>query len=97
MERLNPTAWVRASCCNSVFIMRLRSMKVLIAIKTSYNTAKVPSLVDSEATDNFIHPRTVRQLRLGMSLLYWTNQRNCSMSTIHKIEQEVSPDMSISV
>ena len=49
--------------------MRLRSMKVLIAIKTSYNTAKVPSLVDSEATDNFIHPRTVRQLCLRTSLL----------------------------
>ena len=44
-------------------------MKVLITIKTSYNTAKVPSLVDSGATDNFIHPRTVRQLRLGTSLL----------------------------
>ena len=69
MERLNPTAWVRASCCNSVFIMCLRSMKVPITIKTSYNTAKVPSLVDSGATDNFIHPRTVRQLRLGTSFL----------------------------
>ena len=44
-------------------------MKVPITIKTSYNTAKVPSLVDSGATDNFIHPRTIRQLRLGMSLL----------------------------
>ena len=38
-------------------------------IKTSYKTAKVPSLVDSGATDNFIHPQTVRQLRLGTSLL----------------------------
>ena len=62
-------AWVRASCCNSVFIMCLRSMKVPIMIKTSYNTAKVPSLVDSGATNNFIHPRTIRQLRLGTSLL----------------------------
>ena len=44
-------------------------MKVPIMIKTSYNTAKVPSLVDSGATDNFIHPRTIRQLRLGTSLL----------------------------
>ena len=49
--------------------MRLRSMKVPIMIKTSYNMAEVPSLVDSGATDNFIHPRTVRQLRLGTSLL----------------------------
>ena len=44
-------------------------MKVPITIKTSYNMAKVPSLVDSGATDNFIHPRTIRQLRLGTSLL----------------------------
>ena len=49
--------------------MCLRSMKVPITIKTSYNMAKVPSLVDSEATNNFIHPQTVRQLCLGMSLL----------------------------
>ena len=44
-------------------------MKVPIMIKTSYNMAEVPSLVDSGATDNFIHPRTVRQLCLGTSLL----------------------------
>ena len=44
-------------------------MKVPITIKTSYNTAKVPSLVDSGATDNFIHPRTVQQLHLGTSSL----------------------------
>ena len=44
-------------------------MKVPITIKTSYNTAKVPSLVDSGATNNFIHPRTVQQLRLGTFLL----------------------------
>ena len=44
-------------------------MKVPITIKTSYNMAKVPSLVDSGATDNFIHPRTIRQLCLGTSLL----------------------------
>ena len=40
-------------------------MKVPVTIKISYNTAKVPSLVDSGATNNFIHPRTIRQLRLG--------------------------------
>ena len=31
--------------------------------------AKIPSLVDSGVTDNFIHPWTVRQLQLGMFLL----------------------------
>ena len=49
--------------------MRLQSMKVPITIKTSYITAEVPSLVDSGATDNFIHPRTIRQLRLRTSSL----------------------------
>ena len=44
-------------------------MKVPIMIKMSYNMAEVPSLVDSGATNNFIHPRTVRQLHLGTSLL----------------------------
>ena len=44
-------------------------MKVPITIKTSYNMAEVPSLVDSGATNNFIHPRMIRQLRLGTSLL----------------------------
>ena len=44
-------------------------MKVPITSKTSYNMAEVPSLVDSGATDNFIHPQTVQQLRLGTSLL----------------------------
>ena len=31
-------------------------MKVQIMIKTSYNMAEVPSLVDSGATNDFIHP-----------------------------------------
>ena len=35
----------------------------------SYNTAEVPSSVDSGATDNFIHPQTVQQLCLETSLL----------------------------
>ena len=49
--------------------MCLRSMKVPITIKMSYNTAEVPSLVNSGATNNFVHPRTVQQLRLRTSLL----------------------------
>ena len=53
----------------SATLCDLQSMKVPVTIKTSYNMAEVPSLVDSGATDNFIHSRTVRQLRLGTSLL----------------------------
>ena len=45
--------------------MRFRSMKVPTAIQTRYNKAEVRSLVDSGATDNFIHPQFVRRMKLG--------------------------------
>ena len=40
-------------------------MKVPTAIQTRYNKAEVRSLVDSGATDNFIHPQFVRRMKLG--------------------------------
>ena len=40
-------------------------MKVPTSIHTSYNKAETKGLVDSGATDNFIHPRFVRQMKLG--------------------------------
>ena len=63
--RLNPTAWVRALNCNSVYVMRFRSMKVPVSVRTSYNKADIRSLVDSGATDNFVHPRFKRRMGLG--------------------------------
>ena len=62
---LNPMAWVRAFHCNNVFIMHFRSMKVPTAIQTHYNKADIRSLVDSGATDNFIHPQFIRRMGLG--------------------------------
>ena len=59
-------AWVRAFNCNSVYVLRFRSMKVPISVRTSYNKADLRCLVDSGATDNFIHPRFVRRMKLGM-------------------------------
>jgi hypothetical protein len=64
-ERLNPTAWVRALRCNSVYVLRFRSMKVPISVRTSYSKADLRCLVDSGATDNFIHPRFLRRMGLG--------------------------------
>src|ERR1700761_9369752 len=58
-------AWVRAFNCNSVYVLRFRSMKVLISVCTSYNKADLRCLVDSGATDNFIHPRFIRRMKLG--------------------------------
>ena len=40
-------------------------MKVPTAIQTRYNKAEVRSLVDSGATDNFIHPQFIRRMKLG--------------------------------
>jgi hypothetical protein len=40
-------------------------MKVPISVRTSYSKADLRCLVDSGATDNFIHPRFLRQMRLG--------------------------------
>ena len=58
-------AWVRALHCNSVYILHFRSMKVPISVRTSYNKADLRCLVDSGATDNFIHPQFVRRMKLG--------------------------------
>ena len=71
-------------------------MKVPVTIKTSYKKAEVPSLVDSEATDNFIHPKTVRQLRLNTiplkqpkRLFNIDNTQNRSGEVTHYVELEV--------
>jgi hypothetical protein len=59
---LNLTAWVRALCCNSVYVMRFHSMQILVSIRASYNMADIKVLVDSGATDNFIHPNFVKRM-----------------------------------
>jgi hypothetical protein len=46
-KRLNPTAWVRALRCNTVYITRYRSMCVPVSIRTSYFMADKKALVDS--------------------------------------------------
>jgi predicted aspartyl protease len=40
-------------------------MKVLVSIRASYNMANIRALVDSGATDNFIHPNFVKRMGLG--------------------------------
>src|ERR1700761_1442780 len=83
--RLNPTAWVRAFRCNNVFITRFRSMKVPTAINTRYNTAEIKSLVDSGATHNFVHPRFVRRMKIGM-------QRLQTAKTLYNVDDTTNKD-----
>jgi hypothetical protein len=68
-QRLNPTAWVRALRCNSVYITRYRSMRIPVSIRTSYFMAEKRALVDLGATDNFMHPSFAKRMGLGMKEL----------------------------
>jgi hypothetical protein len=68
-KRLNPTAWVRALRCNSVYITRYRSMRIPVSIRTSYFMADKRALVDSGATDNFMHAAFATRMGLGLKEL----------------------------
>jgi hypothetical protein len=62
-------AWVRALRCNTVYITRYRSMHVPVLICTSYFMADKKALVDSGATDNFMHPAFAKRMGLGLQTL----------------------------
>jgi hypothetical protein len=66
---LNPTTWVRALRCNSVYITRYRSMRIPVSIRTRYFMADKKALVDSGAMDNFMHPNFTKRMGLGMKAL----------------------------
>jgi hypothetical protein len=66
---LNLTAWVRALHCNSVYITHYQSMHIPVSIHTSYFMANKQALVDSGATDNFMHPNFTKRMGLGMKVL----------------------------
>ncbi len=60
---------MRAFRCNNVYIMKYQSMKVPVSFRTCYTMADKRILVDSGATDNFIHLKFVKCLRVGMQEL----------------------------
>jgi hypothetical protein len=62
-------AWVRALRCNTMYITRYRSMHVPVSIHTSYFMADRKALVDSGATDNFMHPTFAKKMGLGLQEL----------------------------
>jgi hypothetical protein len=65
----NPTAWVRAFGGNSGYITRYRSMKVPVSFCTLNAMVDKDILVDSGATDNFIHPKLLKRIGLGVQVL----------------------------
>ena len=60
-------------------------MKVPTAINTRYNTAEIKSLVDSGATHNFVHPRFVQRMKIGM-------QRLQTAKTLYNIDDTTNKD-----
>ena len=65
-------AWGRVICmlkCNTVYLARYRSMKIPVSSRKAYARADKQILVDSGATDNFVHPRLIRRLVLGTQKL----------------------------
>jgi hypothetical protein len=64
-----PTAWARAFGGNSGYITRYRSMKVPVSFRTLHAMVDKDILVDSGATDNFIHPKLLKRIGLGVQVL----------------------------
>ena len=62
-------AWMCAFRCNSMYIMKYWSMKIPVSFRTRYAMADKRILVDSGATNNFIHPKFVKCLHVGMQEL----------------------------
>jgi hypothetical protein len=62
-------AWVRALRCNTMYITRYRSMHIPVSIRTSYFMADKKALIDSGATDNFMHPAFAKRMGLGLQEL----------------------------
>ena len=90
-------AWVRAIRCNTVYITRYRSMRVPVSIHTRYFMADKKALVDSGATDNFIHPAFAKKLGLMMTPLEKPKQiynidntNNKAGSITHSLELKVT-------
>ena len=97
LKCLNPTAWVRTIQCNAVYITCYWSMHIPVSICTRYFMAEKKALVDSGATDNFIHPAFAKRLRLMMMPLEKPkriynidNTSNKAGSITHSLELKVT-------
>ena len=57
-------ALARALDTESVYIAKRRSIQVAVQLYTRFRRVKVDALLDCGATENFIHPRLVKQMKL---------------------------------
>ena len=90
-------AWVRAINCNAVYITSYRSMRIPVQLRTRYYEANnQKALVDSGATDCFIHPRLAERMKVGAQafekpkkIFNIDNTENKSGSITHFIDLKV--------
>ena len=57
-------ALAQALDTESVYIAKRRSIQVAVQLYTRFRRVKVDALLDSGATENFIHPRLVKKMKL---------------------------------
>jgi hypothetical protein len=62
-------ALARALDTESVYVAKRRSIQVAVQLYTRFRRVKVDALLDCGATENFIHPRLVKKLKLRTKLL----------------------------
>ena len=57
-------ALARALDTESVYVAKQRSIQVAVQLYTQFRRVKVNALLDYGATENFINPRLVKQMKL---------------------------------
>jgi len=62
-------ALAQALDTESVYVAKRRSIQVAVQLYTQSRRVKVNALLDCGATENFIHPRLVKKLKLKTKLL----------------------------
>jgi len=62
-------ALAQALDTESVYVAKRRSIQVAMQLYTWFRRVKIDTLLDCSATENFIHPRLVKKLKLKTKLL----------------------------
>jgi len=62
-------ALAQALDTESMYVAKRRSIQVAVQLYTQFRRVKVNALLDCGATENFIHPRLVKRMKLATRTL----------------------------